>query len=68
MNENTSGKFLVGDELLSFIDEQTMANNRIFAQRDFVEQLHRFCLDGIYRARLGIVFGLRSTGKTVGML
>jgi predicted AAA+ superfamily ATPase len=68
MYKTLTGKFLVGEELLSFIDEQTTANNRIFAQRNFVENLRSFCLDGIYHAKLGMVYGLRSTGKTVGML
>ncbi|MDR1603183.1 MAG: AAA family ATPase [Gracilibacteraceae bacterium] len=68
MSEKNTGKFLTGEDLSSLINEQTAFNNNVYTARDFVARLHDFCLDGNYQARVGVVFGLRSTGKTVGML
>ena len=68
MNQNELHNFIIGNELLSFIESQTSVVSDRFKRRDFVEPLIEFCLDGNYTARLGIVYGLRSTGKTVGML
>jgi predicted AAA+ superfamily ATPase len=39
-----------------------------YKQRDFVAPLIDYCTDGNYNGKIGIVYGLRSTGKTVGML
>ena len=68
MNANELHHFIIGNELLNFIEAQTGVPSDKFKRRDFVEPLIDFCLDGKYTARLGIVYGLRSTGKTVGML
>jgi predicted AAA+ superfamily ATPase len=62
MNETVH--FITGQELSVSIDAQTGG----FERRDFVAPLLSFCLDANYAARLGIVYGLRATGKTVGML
>ena len=66
MEENKSCNFIVGNDLSRLILSQT--NDGKFLRRDFVGPLLEFCTDGNYTARLGIVYGLRSTGKTVGML
>ena len=68
MNENSLRHFITGKDLSDFIEAQTSVSSDRFERRDFVEPLIKFCLDGNYTARLGIVYGLRSTGKTVGML
>jgi len=68
MKTKKHNNFITGTELLGFIGAQTSAAAGRFERRDFVEPLIEFCLDGNYNARIGIVFGLRSTGKTVGML
>ena len=68
MNTSEFHNFITGSELLDFIEAQTGVSPDRFKRRDFVEPLIEFCLDGNYTARLGIVSGLRSTGKTVGML
>ena len=60
--------FIIDKMLITAIESQTVTPAAKFERRDFVDPLIRFCLDGDYRARIGIVFGLRSTGKTVGML
>jgi len=60
--------FIVGEALSSAIETQTVSSEIKFERRDFVEPLIEFCLNQDYRAILGIVFGLRATGKTVGML
>ncbi|MDR1539842.1 MAG: DUF4143 domain-containing protein [Clostridiales bacterium] len=60
--------FDADDALLALIEAQTANQSGAFRQRDFVAPLVRFCSNGDYKAQLGIVFGLRSTGKTVGML
>ena len=67
MGENNK-IFLTGDKLLNAIESQTLKQSVKFHRRDFVEPLIKFCLDGNYTARIGILFGLQSTGKTVGML
>ena len=66
MEENMFRYFITGCDLSTLIRSQT--NEGKFVCRDFVEPLVQFCLDGNYTARIGIVYGLRSTGKTVGML
>jgi Cdc6-like AAA superfamily ATPase len=58
----------VSESLANLIESQTTLLSKKFQQRDFVENLISFCLNKDYRAILGIVYGLRSTGKTVGML
>ncbi|MDR1603641.1 MAG: AAA family ATPase [Gracilibacteraceae bacterium] len=65
MNENS---FITGQELLNAIETQTTSSDGRFQLRDFVSPLIDYCLDGNYSARIGMVYGLRSTGKTVGML
>ena len=60
--------FITGEILLRAIQSQTVTPSAKFERRDFVEPLIKFCLDNDYRAKIGIVYGLRSTGKTVGML
>ena len=66
MEEKMLRYFITGNNLSTLIQSQT--NEGKFLCRDFVDPLVKFCLDGNYTARLGIVYGLRSTGKTVGML
>ena len=66
MEENKPCHFIIENDLSNLILSQT--NDKKFLHRDFVGPLIKFCLDGNYTARLGIVYGLRSTGKTVGML
>jgi predicted AAA+ superfamily ATPase len=68
MSENKRGIFLTDDTLANAIRSQTENKNGKFECRDFVLPLIRYCLDDEYAAKIGIVFGLRSTGKTVGML
>jgi predicted AAA+ superfamily ATPase len=68
VNANELHNFITGNELLDFIEAQTGVSPEKFKRRDFIEPLIDFCLDGNYTAKLGIVYGLRSTGKTVGML
>jgi predicted AAA+ superfamily ATPase len=68
MDENNRCNFITGSELSSIIDAQTNGPSGKFHRRDFVEPMLRFCLDGNYTSRIGILYGLRSTGKTVGML
>ncbi|MCL2814038.1 MAG: AAA family ATPase, partial [Oscillospiraceae bacterium] len=68
MEANEINHFITGNELLNFIEAQTGVSSDRFKRRDFVEPLIDFCLDGNYTAKLGIVYGLRSTGKIVGML
>jgi hypothetical protein len=65
---NTKSLFCVGAELQDMIAKQTTRNGKPFQQRDFVLRLVSFCEDGDFTANIGIAFGLRSTGKTVGML
>jgi len=60
--------FITNEALSNAIETQTGTTVRKFERRDFVAPLIDFCSDKDYRAILGIVFGLRSTGKTVGML
>jgi len=60
--------FKIGEDLRSIIEENISPAGIAFQQRDFVTPLMDFCNDGRYDSVIGIVFGLRSTGKTVGML
>ncbi|MDR1486870.1 MAG: AAA family ATPase, partial [Deltaproteobacteria bacterium] len=64
----TENGFITGQELLNAIENQTASSDGKFQKRDFVSPLLNYCLDGNYSARIGMVYGLRSTGKTVGML
>ena len=66
MVDNALRYFLVGSNLSNLILSQT--NDGKFLRRNFVRPLIKFCQDGNYTAKIGIVYGLRSTGKTVGML
>jgi predicted AAA+ superfamily ATPase len=68
MSETNPFTFITNTELSNIIEAQTSEPSGKFQRRDFVGPLVKFCLDGNYGGRLGIVYGLRSTGKTVGML
>jgi predicted AAA+ superfamily ATPase len=60
--------FQIGAELASTIRNLTSHGTTKFERRDFVEPLIEYCIDGCYDGNIGIVYGLRSTGKSVGML
>ncbi|MDR1641313.1 MAG: AAA family ATPase [Clostridiales bacterium] len=69
MIENDSPCFKTSKTLEKINKAYTENNGIKFEQRDFVEPLYKFCTNEIYDdGKLGIVFGLRFTGKTVGML
>jgi predicted AAA+ superfamily ATPase len=68
MSDNNLQIFITGTDLPDLIEAQTSVQSVKFKRRDFVGPLIEFCNDRNYTARLGIVYGLRSTGKTVGML
>jgi predicted AAA+ superfamily ATPase len=68
MSENKKRNFIVGSTLMTAIESQTGGKEQPFKRRDFVEPLVQFCLNGDYSAKIGVVYGLRSTGKTVGLL
>jgi predicted AAA+ superfamily ATPase len=68
MGEGATGKFIVGDDLNKAVKALTADSSGIFERRDFVKALIEYCLDGNHSAQIGILYGLRSTGKTVGML
>jgi hypothetical protein len=56
------------DLLKETIANATASKSEKFKQRDFVAPLLEYCLDNRFKGKIGIVYGLRSTGKTVGML
>jgi predicted AAA+ superfamily ATPase len=60
--------FATDEYLRDRINKMTGGVNGKYQRRDFVDPLIEFCQDGIYNGKIGIVYGLRSTGKTVGML
>jgi predicted AAA+ superfamily ATPase len=60
--------FATGELLLTTIEKMTASASGKYERRDFVEPLIEFCSDGRYDGKVGIVYGLRSTGKKVGML
>jgi len=60
--------FNTDDALLNVINAHIGTPTRKFNRRDFVEPLIDFCLNNDFSAKIGIVYGLRATGKTVGML
>jgi hypothetical protein len=60
--------FIVGDKLAETIKSLTGDASGKYKRRDFVAPLIDYCVDGCYNGKIGIVYGLRSTGKTVGML
>jgi len=60
--------FNTGDALINVINAHIGTPTRKFNRRDFVEPLINFCTDNDFSAKIGIVYGLRATGKTVGML
>jgi predicted AAA+ superfamily ATPase len=60
--------FIVGDKLAETIESLTGDASKKYKHRDFVKPLIDYCVDGCYNGKVGIVYGLRSTGKTVGML
>jgi predicted AAA+ superfamily ATPase len=68
MAEQQLKHFIVGDELNCVIESTTGTKAGRFKRRDFVTPLVAYCENGDYTANIGIVYGLRSTGKTVGML
>ncbi|MDR1321797.1 MAG: type I-E CRISPR-associated protein Cse1/CasA [Gracilibacteraceae bacterium] len=68
MNKNKLNNFVVGDTLTDTIAKLTGDSSGKYKQRDFVAPLINYCTDGNYNGKIGIVYGLRSTGKTVGML
>jgi predicted AAA+ superfamily ATPase len=73
VNQTTNGSykncyFQTDDTLASTVLKMTSDANGKFRHRDFVAQLTQFCTDNCYNGKIGIVYGLRSTGKTVGML
>jgi predicted AAA+ superfamily ATPase len=60
--------FQTDDKLASTVSKMTSDGDGKFRRRDFVAPLIDFCVDNCYNGKIGIVYGLRSTGKTVGML
>jgi predicted AAA+ superfamily ATPase len=60
--------FIVSDRLAETIESLIGDAAGKYERRDFVEPLIGYCEDGSYNGKIGIVYGLRSTGKTVGML
>jgi predicted AAA+ superfamily ATPase len=68
MNEAKREQFLVGDPLARAIANLTGNDSGKFSRRDFVAPLIGYCENGKHDGNIGIVYGLRSTGKTVGML
>jgi predicted AAA+ superfamily ATPase len=60
--------FIVGGALTGTIESLTGDASGKYKRRDFVAPLIDYCADGCYNGKIGIVYGLRSTGKTVGML
>jgi predicted AAA+ superfamily ATPase len=68
MGKKTTRYFSTGAALANVIQTQTAPNDAKFERRAFVSSVIKYCLDGNYTAKVGLVFGLRSTGKTVGML
>ncbi|MDR1638952.1 MAG: AAA family ATPase [Clostridiales bacterium] len=65
---NSYNIFQPPDLLKKNIEKMTRDKSGAFKRRDFVAPLLDFCLDNCYNGKIGIVYGLRSTGKTVGML
>ncbi|MDR2749759.1 MAG: DUF4143 domain-containing protein [Clostridiales bacterium] len=62
-------RFKTGEELGNIIKSQCVGKDGVkLKSRDFVDSILSFCLDELYDERIGIVYGLRATGKTVGML
>jgi predicted AAA+ superfamily ATPase len=60
--------FQTENDLLQLINSLAVKDGNKLKRRAFVEPLIGFCSNNEFDAKLGIVFGLRSTGKTVGML
>jgi hypothetical protein len=56
--------FIVGDKLAETIESLTGDASKKYKHRDFVKPLIDYCVDGCYNGKVGIVYGLRSTGKT----
>jgi predicted AAA+ superfamily ATPase len=68
MSENKYSNFMTEGALTDAIAKLTGDSSGKFKQRDFVARLIDYCVDGNYNGKIGAVYGLRSTGKTVGML
>jgi predicted AAA+ superfamily ATPase len=68
MSKNKRDNFIVGNALTDTISSLTSDSSGKYKRRDFVAPLIDYCVDGNYNGKIGIVYGLRSTGKTVGML
>jgi hypothetical protein len=64
----TPGVFQTGDDLLRLIDSITVKNGSKLKCYDFVESIVGFCNSDDQDGKIGIVFGLPLTGKTVGMV
>jgi len=67
-DENKIRNFITGEALAANIGSLTGDASGKYKRRDFVAPLIEFCTDNCYNGKIGIVYGLRSTGKTVGML
>jgi hypothetical protein len=59
--------FQTDDVLVVTINQMTTDVSGKFQRRDFVEHILEFCTDNCYNGKVGIVYGIRSTGKTVGI-
>jgi predicted AAA+ superfamily ATPase len=68
MSDGKYKYFLTGEALAQLIARLTSGENGKFKQRDFVTPLFNYCTDNLFNGTIGMVYGLRSTGKTVGML
>jgi predicted AAA+ superfamily ATPase len=68
MNKSESNLFQISNALASTINKMTAREGNKYQLRNFVKPLLEFCTDNCYDGKVGIVYGIRSTGKTVGML
>ncbi|GHU36443.1 hypothetical protein FACS1894105_06790 [Clostridia bacterium] len=68
MSENENSIFLSGELLAENARRLTAGETGEYKQRDFVKPLYKYCTDNLFNGNIGIVYGLRSTGKTVGIL
>ena len=67
-DESKIHNFITDEVLATNIESATSDTSGKYKLRDFVAPLVEFCTDNCYNGKIGIVYGLRSTGKTVGML
>jgi hypothetical protein len=69
MRGNDKSYYPSDDELASEIKRVTRDENGIaYSKRDVVKMMHRYCLDKKSGNKIGVLFGMRLTGKTVAML